>query len=311
MTISVIIPIYNAEAYLEECIDSILTQKYVDYEILLINDGSTDTSAEICDNYAKKDQRIKVFHKENSGVSSARNLGLQNAQGEWIAFIDSDDYISEHYFQPIFEYENQDYIIMNSFVIRDGSKSNFRSYESKSLNLDNFLNEYNLFRDFATPWGKFFRKSIIDENNILFDEQLNRGEDVVFNLTYVLKCKTIGISNSSSYNYRITGNSLSSKKSKVSHSVYLYDKIFVLLQCYSEDMKFISKHISFLALGYFLSVLNSDYSKENKKKILKELINKHKKYLVVNAKGQRIHFIPLDWLISHELIDFLIFISNK
>lgn len=94
LTISVIVPVYNTELYLHRCIDSILSQTFTDFELLLINDGSTDRSGEICDEYAGKDKRVRVFHKENGGVSSARNIGLDEARGEWIAFVDSDDWVS-------------------------------------------------------------------------------------------------------------------------------------------------------------------------------------------------------------------------
>ena len=93
--ISVIIPVYNAESTLRRCVDSVLAQTFTDFECLLINDGSKDKSGEICDEYAIRDSRIKVFHKENGGVSSARNVGLDNATGEWIAFVDSDDWVGE------------------------------------------------------------------------------------------------------------------------------------------------------------------------------------------------------------------------
>ena len=93
MQISIIIPVYKAEKYINRCVDSILAQTFTDWELLLINDGSPDNSSSICDLYAARDSRIKVFHKENGGVSSARNLGLEKATGEWITFVDSDDWI--------------------------------------------------------------------------------------------------------------------------------------------------------------------------------------------------------------------------
>lgn len=100
--ISVIVPVYNTEKYLDRCIQSILSQTYTDLELLLIDDGSTDSSGAICDKYAEQDSRVRVFHKENGGASSARNLGLDNANGDWIAFVDSDDWIdSEMYEQMI------------------------------------------------------------------------------------------------------------------------------------------------------------------------------------------------------------------
>lgn len=97
--ISVIVPVYNVEKYLRRCVDSILAQTFTDFELLLIDDGSKDKSGEICDEYAKTDNRVKVFHKENGGVSSARNLGLDNAKGEWICFCDADDWVLSEWLQ--------------------------------------------------------------------------------------------------------------------------------------------------------------------------------------------------------------------
>lgn len=95
--ISVIVPVYNAEKYLRRCVGSILAQTFTDFELLLVDDGSTDASGAICDEYASADARVRVFHKPNGGVSSARNLGLDNARGEWIAFADADDYLFKHF----------------------------------------------------------------------------------------------------------------------------------------------------------------------------------------------------------------------
>ena len=97
--ISVIVPVYNVEQFLPRCINSILAQTFTDFEVLLINDGSADNSGRICDEYAKKDNRIRLFHKGNGGVSSARNIGLKNVKGELICFIDSDDYLDKKFLQ--------------------------------------------------------------------------------------------------------------------------------------------------------------------------------------------------------------------
>lgn len=101
--ISIIVPVYNVEKYLSQCIDSILAQAFIDFELLLVDDGSTDGSGRICDEYANKDARIQVFHKKNGGVSSARNIGLEHAQGEWITFVDSDDWLDLKYCQILWE----------------------------------------------------------------------------------------------------------------------------------------------------------------------------------------------------------------
>lgn len=106
--ISVIVPVYNTEQYLPRCIESILSQSFTDFELLLIDDGSTDGSGKICDAYAEKDNRIRVFHKENGGVSSARNMGLDEAKGEWVYFVDSDDELLHDGLQVLFDNTNKE-----------------------------------------------------------------------------------------------------------------------------------------------------------------------------------------------------------
>ena len=114
MKISVIVPVYNTAQFLPRCIESILSQSFTDFELLLIDDGSTDGSGKICDAYAEKDNRIRVFHKENGGVSSARNLGLDNARGEWVTFVDSDDYVSPVILEKCLESVNgYDMVVFN------------------------------------------------------------------------------------------------------------------------------------------------------------------------------------------------------
>ena len=119
--ISIIVPVYNTEKYLHRCIDSILAQTFTDFELLLINDGSKDNSGKICDEYAAKDSRVRVFHKENGGVSSARNLGLNEAQGKWIYFVDSDDTLQLYALQELVNWINNDKIdlIMAGYYVYD------------------------------------------------------------------------------------------------------------------------------------------------------------------------------------------------
>ena len=115
--ISIIVPIYNAGNTLHRCIDSILSQTYTSWELLLVDDGSTDSSGAISDEYATKDTRVRVFHKENGGVSSARNVGLDNAQGEWITFVDSDDYIEENFLKSFEGNLDADLVVGNTVLI--------------------------------------------------------------------------------------------------------------------------------------------------------------------------------------------------
>jgi glycosyltransferase involved in cell wall biosynthesis len=110
-TISIIVPVYNTEKYLRRCLDSIVAQTFKDYECIIVDDGSTDGSAAICDEYEKKDSRFKVLHKENEGVSAARNVGIEYAEGEFITFVDSDDYLSSVYLRDLYDNKEYDYVV--------------------------------------------------------------------------------------------------------------------------------------------------------------------------------------------------------
>lgn len=193
--ISVIVPVYNAEKTLRRCVDSILSQEFRDFELLLIDDGSKDESPAICDEYAKKDRRVQVFHKENGGVSSARNLGLDSAKGKWVTFVDSDDYLKELYFTGVEErYED---ILFSRYkthyqgnVIRDIAVKNKHSFNL--LISDNINNSI-----IRGPFAKFFKKSIIGEQR--FNIKIFIGEDVSFVFGYLAKCKTYHVLDKSEY----------------------------------------------------------------------------------------------------------------
>ena len=197
--ISVIIPVYNVECYIKRCIDSVLTQTYSNFELLLIDDGSKDKSGYICDEYAQKDGRIRVFHKENGGVSSARNLGLDNARGEWICFCDADDSIEKDTFFSLYHY-------MKSFDADIISYPAFYEYENKILSRDfcycdspaQLLKEiFKVKRN--EVWGAMIRKEIIGMDRFPLDVKI--GEDIIFLCTVYKKCMKGIISDKGCYNY--------------------------------------------------------------------------------------------------------------
>lgn len=210
--ISVIVPVYNVQKYLSRCIDSILAQTFTDFELLLIDDGSKDNSGKICDEYAKKDTRIQVFHKENGGVSSARNLGLYNAMGEWIAFIDSDDFIEVNYLYNLIKL-----IICNKQLIMVGYKSfgtnnnSFHRFKCQTLNKDNLIKYIfteKLLIYYASPWGKLYNHQILKDNKIIFPLDVSWGEDRIFNILYIYMIDKLSLSDTIDYNYNTT-NALS------------------------------------------------------------------------------------------------------
>lgn len=182
--ISVIVPVYNVMQYLPRCINSILDQTFTDFELLLIDDGSTDNSGKICDEYADKDHRIRVFHKTNGGVSSARNLGLDNAKGEWITFSDSDDELYadalNNYNDIIQDYDNVDIICCGHSVCK---KSGFvQNYTFPKFLLledkEKILLECEKSLSYGFLWNKCFRTTIVKQGR--FDENISWCEDHIF-----------------------------------------------------------------------------------------------------------------------------------
>jgi glycosyltransferase involved in cell wall biosynthesis len=200
MKISVIVPVYNTAQFLPHCIDSILSQNFSDFELLLIDDGSTDGSGQICDSYAEKDNRIRVFHKENGGVSSARNMGLDNAQGEWINFVDSDDWLEQDFF-VIGNNENVDLIYQHR-VFADGKcDSIIQPGIFRGEDYLDFLTENSQTNLFLMCYSMLLRSAILTDNHIRFDENLRFGEDRIFIMEYLIHCSSIQVLANSRYVY--------------------------------------------------------------------------------------------------------------
>lgn len=210
--ISVIVPVYNVEKYIRRCIDSILLQAYTNFELLLVNDGSTDNSGKICDEYAKIDQRIKVFHKQNGGVSSARNLGLDKAIGEWIAFVDSDDYITKSYLENLIkEVKSNDCIVISNY--HHCNKPPMMQLENINLSRENMVRyffDYHIF-NLSVPYSKLFNTHIINQNKIRYPLGIHMGEDGIFMAQYLNCISSAIIINTLDYNVNETEGSLSSK----------------------------------------------------------------------------------------------------
>lgn len=181
--ISIIVPVYNTEKYLRRCLDSIVVQTYRDWECIIVDDGSTDGSAAICDEYDKKDSRFKVLHKENEGVSAARNVGIDHAEGDFITFVDSDDYLSSEYLQDLYNHKEYDYVVGSFQTFPEHSTVIAGNEAYRRTNFTNFLRLCNLCNGY--PWGKLFKASIIKEYNIRFNQNLAVYEDHIFCLDYI------------------------------------------------------------------------------------------------------------------------------
>jgi len=205
--ISIIIPIYNAEKYLPKCLDSVINQTYKNTEIILVNDGSTDSSGLICDEYALKDIRIKVLHKGNGGVSSARNTALKIAKGDYIGFVDSDDWIEPDMFQKLHEL----CVKYNSEISMCGYYSQSSDKVNKSLiplPQEGVLTREKAYEQVLIPgkfegflWNKLFDTRLLKETNILFDENIHFCEDQLFVCKVLKYCKNISYTTNHYYHY--------------------------------------------------------------------------------------------------------------
>jgi glycosyltransferase involved in cell wall biosynthesis len=192
--ITVIIPVYNTEKYLYRSVKSVLEQTYKNFEIILINDGSTDSSGKICDELAGANPQIRVFHQENRGVSTARNVGLDNALGEFIIFADSDDELPFNAIELLIgvnDLDNFDLIIGNCEVIGNFKKHGYNLFDAPNKEFSSIdishkiLVDKKLFLLMSAAWGKLFRKEIIKNNSLRFDDSLINGEDLIFVAEYI------------------------------------------------------------------------------------------------------------------------------
>lgn len=186
--VSIIIPVYNKDKYIRKCINSILKQSYENIEIIVIDDGSTDNSAKILDEFDRKYEKIRVIHKKNGGVSSARNVGLEYVKGDRIIFVDSDDYVNNDYVSSLLKDENADLNIINYTRI-DKHKKELHQYNTndqiEDISIENVLElivSSGTFEGYL--WNKSFRSEIISSNNIRFNEDIKVCEDLLFCVEY-------------------------------------------------------------------------------------------------------------------------------
>lgn len=208
---SVIIPVYNAERHLKACVDSVLHQTFGNFEILLIDDGSKDESAMICDKYALIDARIKVIHKDNGGVSSARNLGLDKAVGDWICFVDSDDSVNECWLENYADNLNAD-MISQGAVITDGlltetiQLNEYLVYGEQRDQVIAYLESRNGILN--SPWSKCYKGTLIRACKIRFLVNCHMSEDLIFVLQFLSISESLCVLKYCGYNYRRTNSNL-------------------------------------------------------------------------------------------------------
>lgn len=200
--ISIIIPVYKVEDSLGMCLDSVLAQTFTDWECLLVDDGSPDRSGEICDDYTKKDNRFKTFHKKNGGVSSARNLALNEAKGRFVMFIDSDDYVAPDFIASLYEPCKSDLeidFVHGGCVDQLPSGKIVPNQKYTPLVSDDKVKLFSGFRGLIV--SKLFKTDILREKGIRFDESMKNGEDMVFTIDYLAHCTKYAFVDTVGYYY--------------------------------------------------------------------------------------------------------------
>ncbi len=270
--ISIIVPVYNAESTLNNCVDSILEQEFHDFELLLVDDGSKDNSPAICDEYAEKDFRVRVFHKVNGGVSSARNIGLDEAKGEWISFVDSDDFISDGFLNGIV-HSSEDIIFKGYCMEKDGLLRECLLYKDlcgyTSLSL--LLNHYITNTLIRGPVFKFYKKELI--GNLRFLTDMRIGEDAWFMFHYLSICKSFCISDQGNYIVNVDDRPDEVKYAiSVDYAVqsltYLKDAFDILSVAHHVD-----RGLFFHYIGYFKRISKSDWMTDKRKWYSNQQVN--------------------------------------
>ena len=266
--LSVIVPIYNVENYLSDCLNSILTQTFTDFELILIDDGSKDNSSSLCDQFSEKDSRVIVIHKDNTGLSDCRNLGIKTAKAEYITFVDSDDVVDSNMFtilmKPLLKNQNILVSCCSSFMFYDSFHFNAVSdVDYRNINLQ----EYDqIYERWVTPWGKIYKKTLFE--NIQYP--LNRlHEDVATTYKILYPAGIFSTTNLQLYGYRQRKGSI---MARLSEKAYL-DKADAYLEkgqyfLNHDEIYFIKSNVDDLIYTYKI-LATYIYTTENKK-IIKE-----------------------------------------
>lgn len=324
--VSVIISVYNNEFYLRECLDSIINQTLKEIEIIIVNDGSTDNSLEVIEEYAHRDKRIVIINKENEGISKTRNRGLDICKGEYIQFIDSDDYIDNNMIENMYNVatNNELDIVMCGYKrITDNKQYN----NLPEIKIDNIIDKKGILGYLTNSyenkllwfvWRNMYKNELLKLNNIRFKEDLRFGEDSIFNLECFLEAQRIMAVDKCFYNYRYTPDSLTSRKYKsylfnnlntqYKEKISIYKK-YSLESLMKEDVdKNFIKHLLPICIGNEINNTNNSLTynikKMKKYKFVDDIIRNNSIKLLFDERytlKEKIRFI----IIKYNLIPLI------
>lgn len=311
--ISIIIPVYNVSTYLRQCLDSVVNQTYSHLEIILVNDGSTDDSLEICEEYQALDSRIKVINQNNSGVSEARNTGIKEATGDYLLFVDGDDWLALNAIESIYNFIQEVDLVCFSY-----SKEYEATHQVRKLGLNGQypssflqrritglvkeeLSDPSQMETLVTVWGKLYKTAIIKNNNILFEDlkKIGTWEDGLFNWEYLNACNQVYILDEPLYHYRkINSSSITSnyKETYLEQKKHLFTILKSLIKTNAKDSLFeeaFNNRICLSVLGIGLNESLNTASFWVKYKKLKTVL-----YSDIHRNALRkfgLSFFPIHW----------------
>lgn len=314
--ISVIIPVYNASSFISKCIKSVLNQTYNDFELILINDGSTDNTLNICNTFAKNDSRIIIISKKNEGVSIARNIGIDNSSGDYITFIDADDYIEKFHLENLIVNSDSDFVF-TGYKNYGKSKCDFqitRNYRQDSKTfVKDLLVEYDERSDTSCglqyPWAKLYKNSIIQQYHLRFPVGMKYGEDTCFVWNYLIHCKTVYCKAGGTYRYFISGLSPKYKLSLVEFDTHINIYRHSLQNLNNFASYNSTKYLVFIKCDYFQQFTNycSSFGIKDFVVFFKQFNLSYKKEIVDSYKiryGNK-QSMKISWFLEHLILYYI------
>lgn len=289
--ISVILPIYNIEKYINKCMKSIFLQTYKNLEIIMVDDGSTDNCGMLCEEYAKNDNRIVIYHKENGGLSDARNYGIEHAHGEYITCIDPDDYVDSDYIEYLYyilkKYNTCMSICQHRIYYDNGSMKDKGSKGDENIQTKMCL-ERMLYHDVidTSAWAKLYKRSLF--NTVKYPKG-RIFEDIATTYALMMQCETIAVGYESKYNYIFHNNSI--VNGKFNHNKFdlidMTDRMALdMMQKYPDLVKAIMRRRVYSRISTLNQMLNADGFEEERKKIL-DFIAVNKEIILKDPKAPR------------------------
>ncbi len=299
--VSVIIPVYNSENQIEACLDSILKQTYTNIEIICINDGSLDNTQNRLEEYSKKDSRIIIVNKENSGASTSRNIGIERSTGKYITFVDSDDTIEENMIEVLMNElaeKESEIVLCNFYYVTNNRIKNKASKRKSFINRKEFLKKFHNYYTktlINPPWNKIYIKDKIKHN---FDSSLILGEDLDFNIKYFNGIERVAIVDEYLYNYKINNIcSITSKfKSNPNEYFNMYLKIFNDL-FYKNEVTTSLKFDLFFVKDYISYFFNKSNNKKEISNLYKPFYTEIHTRSLIDKLRKRIIFSRLTYLV--------------